>query len=81
MLQWFCKLFNLFNNEDTEPKRSSHDRIQPLLHSSDAELQIRKPKIFMCPGQRCKNVANYIFNEAYKHNFKCVDCMLALKSI
>lgn len=72
MFEWFWKLFVW-----KEPKPKSpftQPLVEPLVESSDTELQIKKPKIYMCKAQRCKNAANYTFYEAYDHNFKCADC-------
>jgi transcription initiation factor IIE alpha subunit len=79
MFQWFWDLCELFKKK--EYPLNSQDRIQPMIQSSDGELQIRKPKIFMCTSQECKNIANYKLNEAYNHSFKCLDCKLPLSCI
>ena len=62
MFEW---IFNLFKKQESQ--------IQPSLKEDD-KLRIRKPKIYMCKGQRCKNAVNYTFYDAYDHSFKCSDC-------
>lgn len=59
----FSWIWNLFINSEYQ--------IKPY---TDDELRIRKPKIYMCKIQRCKNGVNYTFYEAYEHEFKCLDC-------